>query len=319
MEDDKNNITAQYSKDILLISKYLHDRETKIDSLNNNEEELMYKFCNKEKYFNKKGTKILSEETFNTIITILYEYTKTDDYIFLLVEKLNIYLIKSIINGYIYYNINNIEEKIFSIIQSVLPLMLNHDYIYFIYNKLSKIYRQKLKEDENKEKIKASFEQFSKIFKIWKLFFNYNENIKTNERYLLLFGKNVINIKINSINEKYESTIINMQFVKPFLLDEEELILLKIYNKKENYLEIKIKDIITDNEINLSNINSISFSIEDKIMFYFINNDKKNKKEINLNNINNKEIDRIEIMKNFSGKIFSIEFIRKYNNKLGIF
>ena len=319
MEDDKNNITSQYSKDIVLISKYLHDQETKIDSLINNEEELMYKFCNKETYFNKKGTKILSEETFNTIISILYEYTKIDDYIFLLVEKLNIYLIKSIINGYIYYNINNIEEKIFSIIQSVLPLILSHDYIYFIYNKLSKIYRQKLKEDENKEKIKASFEQFSKIFKIWKLFFNYYENTKTNERYLLLFGKNAINIKINSINEKYESTMINMQFVKPFLLDEEELILLKIYNKKENYLEIKIKDIITDNEINLSNINSISFSIEDKIMFYFINNDKKNKKEINLNNINNKEIDRIEIMKNFSGKIFSIEFIRKYNNKLGIF
>ena len=36
MEDDKNNITSQYSKDIVLISKYLHDQETKIDSLINN-------------------------------------------------------------------------------------------------------------------------------------------------------------------------------------------------------------------------------------------------------------------------------------------
>ena len=108
MEEKESNYLNKYSKDILLISECLH--KGKIDE-NKIEEETIYKYCNKEKYFNKKGTKILSEDDYINITSILYEYIQIDDYIFPLFEKLNIYLIKAIINGYIYFSAINEKQK----------------------------------------------------------------------------------------------------------------------------------------------------------------------------------------------------------------
>ena len=102
MEDNIPNFINKYSKDILLISKSLHNGKIEEKEI---EDEIMYKYCNKEKYFNKKGTKILNEEDFINITSILYEYIQIDDYIFLLLEKMNIYLIKIVINGYIKFNL----------------------------------------------------------------------------------------------------------------------------------------------------------------------------------------------------------------------
>ena len=161
MEDEENNNLNMYFKDILLISKYLHNgNKIEENSIENTGEKSIYKFCNKEKYFNKRGTKIINEEEFKNLILILYEYTIFDDFIFLLFEKLNIYLIKVVINGYINYNINHFQQKILSIIQRLLPLMLKNDFIYFIYGKLSKIFRLQLNDNENKENIKSSFELY---------------------------------------------------------------------------------------------------------------------------------------------------------------
>jgi len=324
MEDEENNNLNMYFKDILLISKYLHNgNKIEENSIENTGEKSIYKFCNKEKYFNKRGTKIINEEEFKNLILILYEYTIFDDFIFLLFEKLNIYLIKVVINGYINYNINHFQQKILSIIQRLLPLMLKNDFIYFIYGKLSKIFRLQLNDNENKENIKSSFERFKKIFEIWKMIFNYGEYLKINEKYIILFGKNNIKIKINNINEKYEGTLININFVKSPLLNInnniDDFSLLTIYNSKENFFVIKIKDIFKNNDIKVFNINSISFIINDNTISYIINNNKNDIKEIKMDNLNNKEINRIEIMKNFYGKILPIEFIRKYNNKYAIF
>ena len=106
--NEPNFISMQYNKDILLISKCLHNNKIEENEI---EDEMMYKYCNKENYFNTKGAKILKEEDFINIISILYEYVKIDDYIFLLFEKMNIYLIKIIINGFIDFNIKNEEQK----------------------------------------------------------------------------------------------------------------------------------------------------------------------------------------------------------------
>ena len=78
---DEQDFLDLYHKDILLISKFWHKDKTEENEIE--DEETIYKYCDKEKYFNKKGTKLLNEKDFNNIISILYEYIKIDDYIFL--------------------------------------------------------------------------------------------------------------------------------------------------------------------------------------------------------------------------------------------
>ena len=316
------NFINKYSKDILLISKSLHNGKTEEKEI---EEEIMYKYCNKEKYFNKKGTKILKEEDFINITSILYEYIKIDDYIFLLLEKMNIYLIKVLINGYINFNLKSEEQKnkVLSIIRKIIHLMLNRDYVFFIYNKLSKIFRLNLRNEEDKEKIKLSFEKFCKIFEIWKMLFNYEEDSKSNEKYIQLFGNNYIIVKINQIDENYRETKININFVKSPLfninINNENFVIIKIYETTEKYLEIKLKDIISDNYELLHSIQFIIYKDnkdnKDKL-FYIINDNKENKKELKMGNINNRDITKIEIMKDFYGKLLPIEFIRKFSKNL---
>ena len=322
MEDNTPNFINKYSKDILLISKSLHNGKIEEKEI---EDETMYKYCNKEKYFNKKGTKILNEEDFINITSILYEYIQINNYIFLLLEKMNIYLIKAVINGYIKFNLENEEQKnkVLFIIQKIIPLMLNRDYVFFIYNKLSKIFRLDLRNEEDKEKIKLSFEKFCKIFEIWKMLFKYEEDSKSNEKYIQLFGNNYIIVKINQIDENYHETKININFVKSPLfsinINNENFIIIKIYGTAEKYFEVKLKDIICEN---YELIHSIQFIIykdnkdnTDKL-FYIINNDKENKKELKMGNINNSEITKIEIMKDFYGKLLPFEFIRKFSKNL---
>ena len=313
-------INMDYNKDILLISKFLHDNKIEDKEIFEN---LMYKYCKKEKYFNKKGTKILKKEDFINIISILYEYIKIDDYIFLLLEKMNIYLIKVIINGYISFNISSEEQKnkVMSIIQKIIPLMLKSDYIFFVYNKLSKIFRLRLKDEEDKEKIKSSFDKFCKIFEIWKMIFNYRDDIKANEKYIQFFGNNNIKININNIDKAYECTKINIKLVKSSLfninINNDDFILLKIYNSNDEFLEIKIKDIIKEDDDII--ISSIKFIINNNILSYIINNNEKNKKEIKFDFVHDTDIKKIEIMKNFYGKIQVIYFIRIFKNKQVLF
>ena len=273
------NFINKYSKDILLISKYLHNGKTEEKEI---EEEIMYKYCTKEKYFNKKGTKILKEEDFINITSILYEYIKIDDYIFLLLEKMNIYLIKVLINGYINFNLKSEEQKnkVLSIIRKIIHLMLNRDYVFFIYNKLSKIFRLNLRNEEDKEKIKLSFEKFCKIFEIWKMLFNYEEDSKSNEKYIQLFGNNYIIVKINQIDENYLETKININFVKSPLfninINNENFVIIKIYETTEKYLEIKLKDIISDNYELIHSIQFIIYKDNKDKLFYIINDNKEN-------------------------------------------
>ena len=317
--NEPNFISMQYNKDILLISKCLHNNKIEENEI---EDEMMYKYCNKKNYFNTKGTKILKEEDFINIISILYEYVKIDDYIFLLFEKMNIYLIKIIINGFIDFNIKNEEQKnkVFSIIHKIIPLILKRDYILFIYNKLSKIFRLELRNKPDSKNLKLSFNKFRNIFDIWKIIFNYEDDIKANEKYIQLFGNNNIIIKINNINKSYESTKININLVKSPLFDintdNEDFVLIKIYNSKEEFLEVKLKDIIKDND---DIIYSIRFVLNNNSLSYIINNNENYKGEIKTDFIYDTDIKIMEIMKNFYGKLLSINFIRIYKNKQVLF
>ena len=327
----ENNDVDNYSKDILLITKYItkkisNNNEIKedineiIEDNNKINDDKLFRFCNKSKYFNKKGTKLIKEEDFKNLIPLLQKYISIDDYIIPFFEKLEINIIKVILNGYISYDINDSQkEKIITLIKYLIPLILNKEYTYFIYNKLSKIFRLELIGE--KKNIENSFKKFCKIFNIWKLIFNYNEDLKIKEKYISLYGNNNIEINISNISQNYVSTVININFIKSLLLcmnyNLKNFSLIKIYNNEGEINEIKINDIKFKENKNISDINMLTFIINDNKINYIINNDDKNKEEIkNDNNKNMKNINKIELLNDFYGKISSIEIVRKYKKKI---
>ena len=152
--NNENDYANKYREDIFLISEFLH-KKTEIYTFLEQDKGTMNKYCDKDKYFKKKGTKLSNEQYYPDIIRILSGYVKIDDYIFLLFDKLDIYLIKLLINGYI--NHEEYKASILPILQKLLPLMFNNEYISYIYKKLSKIFRLKLKDNESMENIEKSF------------------------------------------------------------------------------------------------------------------------------------------------------------------
>ena len=187
----------KYSDDILLISNLLDtNAKTQIDESKGS----MYKYCDKNKYFNEKGTRLKDDKNYPDIIKILTEYVKIDDYIFLLFEKLGIHLLKVLISGYIICEGQN--TNILSIFKKALPLMFNNEYISHIYKKLSKTFRLHLKDNASKEDIKKSFKRFSRLFDIWKIMLNYTDYFPRNIKYIQFFGKNSLNIKINDTKKR---------------------------------------------------------------------------------------------------------------------
>ena len=323
MENNEKNI-EKYFDDILLITKYITNKIDNIneDSDKNNNEnyikENLFKYTDKQKYFNEKGTKLLNESEFQNIISILENYISFDDYIIPFFEKLNIYLIKIIINGYIFYNIDsNKNKEILKLINYFIPLIKNSNYIYFIYNKLSKIFRLELNE-ENLSNVNNSFSKFCKIFEIWKLIFNYADDLKLNEKYISFYGNNNIEIKINNIDLNYVSTMINITFIKSSLLPINDNIenssLIKIYDSSGKFFELKLKDIKFKENKNISYLNSIRFVISEGKLVYILNDIDSTKEEIKNDNIKN--IGKIELLNNFYGKISLIEYVRKFKKRI---
>ena len=150
IEEDAN--FKKYSDDILLISNLL-DKNT--GTIIDEKKGSMYKYCDKIKYFNKRGTKLNDDKNYQDMVTILSEYVKIDGCIFLLFEKLGIFLLKVLVNGYINCEEQNIN--ILSILKKVIHLMLNNEYLSYIYKKFSKIFRLDLKDNESEENIKKIF------------------------------------------------------------------------------------------------------------------------------------------------------------------
>ena len=167
--NNENDYANKYREDIFLISEFLH-KKTEIYTFLEQDKGTMNKYCDKDKYFKKKGTKlsISNEQYYPDIIRILSGYVKIDDYIFLLFDKLDIYLIKLLINGYI--NHEEYKASILPILQKLLPLMFNNEYISYIYKKLSKIFRLHLKDNASKEDIQKTFKRFFYIFHTFIIF-----------------------------------------------------------------------------------------------------------------------------------------------------
>lgn len=267
---------------------------------------------------NKKGTKIKEKIKYIYFLDVLKKklFLEQDDYIIPFFEEKSIYIPKIIINGYIEHELNEKEnEMILSLLNKIFPFLFHKKYFYFIYKKLSKIYRQII----SLKNIKII--NFNKVFNLWKLFFSYDDIIKLDKKYIYLYRHNNIEINIPFVSNNYAYSIINIFFYKSPLFsilnkNKNNFSIIKLYyiDKKKNKNEIcniKYKDIIEPK--NENNINSIQFIIYENKISYKIN-DENNIKDIQIKN-ENFNYNKMKLLNNFNGKISYIEIIRKYKNK----
>ena len=274
---------------------------------------------------NKKGTKIKLKAKFIYFIDILIKklYILEDDYIIPFFETKNILIPDIILNGYIYHELTEQENQIiFNLLYKIFPFIMKKQYFFFVYNKLSKIYR-KLNSLKNRYITSNDIILFKKVFYLWKFFFSYDDMINLlQNKYIYFYGKNAININISSEKDNIYNNLLyteisiimhktplfyilnknknNFSFIKLYRIDENN-------NKNEIFI-IKYKDIEENN-----NIKEIKFIIYKTKICYIINNNIDNIKEL----IKNIEIkfNYIKLLNNFCGKISFIKIIRKYENE----
>ena len=312
MEDqsdmNKNEIIniSKYEKDIIDIGDYLAEKIK--DFPGAKAENLCYFFSNKDIY-NEKGTKLKIKENYISLMNIINEYIKeNNDFIFLYFKKIDIDIIKVIFNGYIIFDITNIEQKEFLLntIKNVIPLFFSKDIFYFIYNKLSKIFRRFHIED--KENL---FKKFCKIYDLWKLIYNIDDREKVNSNYFTLIGNEDLILE-NLVNEKkyeFKEVYIYIEF-EEFIsqMNETNKDLINVLYNNNSQTSLKYKDIINDKEEKIQNI---SIKVNGESINYIINEDYNNK--FNQNNAEKfieflklkspSNFFKIEILKNYIGRI----------------
>ena len=188
---------SQNDKIIIKIGENIENE--KVQELN--EENLYYFFFSKELY-NEKGTKLLNKEKYIPFLNILNEYIKEkNDFILLFFKKIDINLIKVVFNGYLTSDINDTQKKatLLEIIKNIIPLFFSKNLFYFVYNKLSKIFRQfhTIKDKE------ILFDKFCKLFDIWNLLYNIKDKTKVNSDYFAIIGNKELLLMKNSNENQY--------------------------------------------------------------------------------------------------------------------
>ena len=325
---NENSLNINHIKsnleDITYISKYLNSEKENISYINKNNNKTLFYFFNKEIY-NNKGTKLINEknkEDFLSLINILNEYIeqKEEFYILTFFEKINVQILKVIINGYINFDYKQNEMQ-YNIIKKIVPFFFDKNLFYYIYNKLSKIFRR-FSLYENKNNL---FNKFTKIMDIWSLLYKIENISKVNISFVSLIGNNNISLKILNDKIKIKSIKIIIEFEPFFPFDINSKIddfdFLKIYYKLSEPKEVKINHIMIEKE---EKISKILFKIKHNYYYYNINDelDEKNneiKKNIIKDRLSlpdeNKKIIKVEILNNYIGAIKDIKIIIKDDNE----
>ena len=266
---------------------------------------------------NEKGTKIKEKNKYINLIEILKKklFLEHDDFFIPFFSEKNIFITELIMNGYIELELTKQENtNAISILNKIFPFMMDKKYFFFIYKKLSKIYRELNTLNNINEK---NIIKFSKVLNLWKLFFSYDDNNELNKKYIYFFGNNYISINIHNISNNYSHTIINIFLFKSPLFsilnkNNIDFSLVELYKKDNNeIINIKYKDIF--NIKNENDVKEIKFIIDENKISCILNNNQNNIKNIFIS----KEkfvFNRIKLLKNFSGKISLLEIIRKYKN-----
>ena len=126
---------------------------------------------------NKNKTKLLNKENYLYLIKIINKTSGQEFINFLsFFNKINIHIHKIIINGYIKYDVTGHENNILDIISKTIDIYYNKDIFYFIYKKLSKIYRRHdLIKDFN------FIKKINKLFTLWKMLYNFSKQVLYND------------------------------------------------------------------------------------------------------------------------------------------
>ena len=271
---------------------------------------------------NEKKTKIINKEYYLNLIKIL---TKINDKelinILSFFNKTNLIIYKILINGYIEYDLNEYENDIKSILSKIIDIYFNKNIFYFIYKKLSYIYRRHdLIQDIN------YINKINKILNIWKILYNPSLQISypnlKNSNFIFLPNYNkiknkIIEISINDTNNM-KSFSITINFINSEILNINSLIsdftFIKLYDKNKKKFELKYNNIFEQNNISsFDKIWHIKFIFLKKNYQIDINDKKKviEKKDINYDF---NAIIKMEILNNFYGEISSIIIEKEYSS-----
>ena len=199
-------------------------------------------------------------------------------------------------------------------------MFFSKNLFYLIYNKLSKIFR-KFNLIEDKEIL---FNNFCKIFDLWKLLYDVNDRNKVNSNYFTFIGKKTLFL-VNKDNYIFLFKEINIEIV----FDEEKNSFINDFKNEEFirvlYIEygekiIKYKDIFNDKH--KENINNIFLKINEESINYQINkniSDNNDKLVQLIKFASQSNFYQIELLKNYIGKIkeicIEIEFIDEKKDK----
>ena len=198
-----------------------------------------------------KKTKMNSDD-FDFLMKIINKLSDEDiNKFFNYLNRIDIPVFKIIINGFL--NFANKDKNV--IIKKIIKDYFNKNLFYFIYKKLSKIYR-------NTEIINDSnfLIKFDNLLKVWKLLYNIEDSYcQYNEVLSMTLGPKNENIffkfddikKLGKINE-FSIAII---FFPLFILDinkiNNEFTFLELYNNDDCKLKFNYNDIINEkNKIN---------------------------------------------------------------------
>ena len=308
--DEKKNSTSK-NEDHIITHENKEDLKKEIEI---SEEELkkLFDIIFYQTIFNKKKTKIKSQNDYEFIIKIINKLKEKEfELFFRYLHDINISIFKIVVNGFIEFNFNDEkkEKNILNIISRVTSLCLNKNMFFFIYKKLSKYYRKRYKIDSI-----DSIKKFEKIFKVWKELYN-PLNLKSfyekNNSFIAFFpkpnkkNKNIIikyDIKDTCIC-KISIKILPFPFLK-FNQNNKDFSFIKIYLDKEPFVINYDYIFLNENKINLSEINEISFFFQPSQLkiYYNINKPIKTAKI----SFSFSSVSKIEILNNFIGYISSI-------------
>ena len=320
---DSNKITnININEDeFIIIGNFLNKKieNERYFNENNNNQVLSYYFYYRDIY-NEKGTKLNNKDNYLSLINIINDYIdKEEEFFIVFFENIKVSIFKVIINGYINFDLNNGNNKIKSIIKKIIPLFFDKTIFYYIYNKLSKIFRTFILND-NKDIL---FMKFIKLLDVWQLLYKVKNISKANQNYLSLIGQNFLLLDIFILNKKTKIKSINItiEFCPFFFLSINKKIkdfcFLKAYYNFNEAKEVKINHIQLNKDEKLE---KIQFIITNSYYRYNINeecnlnyNDKKN---IFMSFLldNNAEIEKIEILKNFIGGIKNIKILVEHDD-----
>ena len=227
-------------------------------------------------------------------------------------NKVDIILLKILVNGFIEFDFNdeNKNDLILKIILRCINLCFNKNIFYFIYKKLSKHFRR-----HDKFKDIKSIQEFQKLFRIWKLLYNF-ENISSSEQSKnssIVFNQSkCIVFRIKKKEREVSHLIITINFILSPILNINKLIdnffFLKVLDKNKKDFIFKYDNVfIGDNNkenYTFSNVYAIQFNLLSKKYDIYINGSQIISK--NVNDFDFSLISEFHILNNFYGEVSSI-------------